>query len=68
LWWASWLLAAFGQRHPWPHLSGDTGPVSLGLLAAAGAMLIAIVRVVSAGPVGSPPPALPFVPATATAS
>ena len=56
LWWASWLLAALGQRHPWPYLSAATGPASLGLLAVAGATLIAIIRIVSAGPVGSPPP------------
>ena len=48
LWWASWLLAAFGQRQPWPHLSPGTGAASLCLLAASGAMLIAIIRVVSA--------------------
>lgn len=54
LWWASWLLAAFGQRQPWPHLSPGTGAASLCLLAASGAMLIAIIHVVSSGPVGSP--------------
>jgi hypothetical protein len=54
LWWTTWLLAGFGQRHPWPHLSADTSTVSLCLLAASAVTLIAIIRIVSWGAVGSP--------------
>lgn len=54
LWWTTWLLAGFGQRHPWPHLSADTSAVSLCLLAASAVTLIAIIRIVSWGAVGSP--------------
>jgi hypothetical protein len=68
LWWASWLLAGFGQRQPWPHLSADTGTASLWLLAVSGAILIAIIRVVSNGPVGSPHPGAPIGTPTVPAS
>lgn len=62
LWWTCWLLSGltFATRArgggPIPHLAAGTPAVSLFLLAVAGAILIAIVRLVSAGPVGSPPP------------
>lgn len=62
LWWTCWLFSglSFGARARSagsdlvPHLSADTQAVSLGLLAVCGAMLIAIIRAVTDGPVGSP--------------
>jgi hypothetical protein len=69
LWWTCWLLsgAAFGARAmsagaratfansgTVPHLSANTPAGSLCFLAIAGAVLIAIIRTVSDGPVGSP--------------
>jgi hypothetical protein len=48
-----------GNRYFVPHLSGDTSTVSMCLLGVAGVTLIAIVRTVSNGPVGSPHPAAP---------
>ncbi len=59
LWWTTWLLAGFGQRHPWPHLSANTPAATLYLLAASAVTLIAIIRIVSSGPVGSPQPRHP---------
>ncbi len=63
LWWTSWLLSglSFSARAMSansgvvPHISANTSAVSLGLLAISGGMLIAIIRTVSDGPVGSPP-------------
>jgi len=64
LWWATFLTGAASQRYyPWPHLSGGTSPASLCLLAVSGTALIAIILIVSCGPVGSPQPALPDRPA-----
>src|SRR5262249_45719917 len=62
LWWTCWLLSgvSVGARTmaansgTLPHMAADTNAVSLGLLAIAGATLIAIIRTVSCGPVGSP--------------
>jgi hypothetical protein len=64
LWWTCWLLSglSFGARAmsansgPVPHITASTQAVSLCLLGLAGAMLIAIIRTVSSGPVGSPLP------------
>jgi hypothetical protein len=61
LWWTCWLLSglSFGagamsaNSGPIPHLARSTGAVSLCFLGTAGAVLIAIIRTVSAGPVGS---------------
>jgi hypothetical protein len=39
---------------PLPHIAGSTDAGSLSLLAVAGVALIAIIRTVSSGPVGSP--------------
>jgi hypothetical protein len=64
LWWASFPLSGVHQGYsrdryyPWPHLSDDTLTVSLCLLAVSGMGLIAIIRIVSYGPVGSPHPGL----------
>jgi hypothetical protein len=63
VWWTCWLLSglSFATRaRPassslTPHLAASTPAVSLCFLAVAGVTLIAIVRTVSAGPVGSPP-------------
>lgn len=63
LWWTCWLLSglSFGAKAmpansgPIPHIAADTKVGTLFLLAAAGATLIAIIRTVSDGPVGSPP-------------
>ena len=64
LWWTTWLFAGFGQRHPWPHLSGDTSTLSMCMLVISAITLIAIICVVSDGPVGSPHPGqLPAQPA-----
>ena len=63
LWWTCWLLSGlgiFGARGmsansgSVPHIAADTNTASLCFLAVAGAMLIAIIRAVSDGPVGSP--------------
>ncbi|HSR84186.1 MAG TPA: DUF4328 domain-containing protein [Streptosporangiaceae bacterium] len=62
LWWTCWLASglSFGARAaaanagPIPHIGGGTDAGSLSLLAVAGVALIAIIRTVSGGPVGSP--------------
>ena len=63
LWWTCWLLSGLGiystgaMSVNWgsvPHIAADPNAVSLCFLAVAGAMLIAIIRTVSDGPVGSP--------------
>lgn len=62
LWWTCWLLSglSFGTRAMSansdlvPHIAASTQAVSLGLLAICGATLIAIIRTVTDGPVGSP--------------
>jgi hypothetical protein len=65
LWWTCWLLSglSFGARAMSaansglvPHLAADTQVGSLGFLAICGAVLVAIIRTVSDGPVGSPLP------------
>jgi hypothetical protein len=61
LWWTCWLLSglSFGAQAmsansgPIPHIAADTNIGSLFLLAIAGATLIAIIRTVTDGPVGS---------------
>jgi Domain of unknown function (DUF4328) len=61
LWWLCWLLsglswsaqATAANSGPLPHIDADTRAFSLCFLALAGAILIAIIRTVSAGPVGS---------------
>ena len=64
LWWTCWLLSGLGifgagvmavNSDSVPHIVADTNTGSLCLLAVAGALLIAIIRSVSDGPVGSPP-------------
>jgi Domain of unknown function (DUF4328) len=63
LWWTCWLLSGLGifgagvtavNSGSVPHIVADTNAPSLCFLAVAGAMLIAIIRTVSDGPVGSP--------------
>ena len=63
LWWTCWLLSGLGifgagamsvNSGFVPHIAADTNVSSLCFLAVAGAMLIAIIRTVSDGPVGSP--------------
>lgn len=62
LWWTCWLLSGLsfcaGEMSAnsgiVPHMAAHTNAGSLCLLAIAGAMLIAIIRTISAGPVGSP--------------
>ena len=63
LWWTCWLLSELGifgagevsvNSGSVPHIVANTNPASLCFLAVAGAMLIAIIRTVSDGPVGSP--------------
>jgi|SRR6266851_954496 len=62
LWWTCWLLSglSFGARAmpanpgPVPQITASTHTASLCFLAAAGAILIAIIRTVSDGPLGSP--------------
>ncbi len=63
LWWTCWLLSGLGifgagtmsaNSGSVPHIAADTNAASLCFLAIAGAMLIAIIRAVSDGPVGSP--------------
>ena len=62
VWWTCWLLSgfSFGVRkmsaNPGtvPHIAASTQTASLCFLAIAGLTLIAIIRTVSAGPVGSP--------------
>lgn len=64
LWWVTWLLSGLTvgnaansvQPYPWPHLTGGTWTGSLGFLAASGAVLIALIHVISSGPIGSPHP------------
>ena len=63
VWWTCWLLSgtSFGARAmspnsgPVPHISANTQAASLCFLAIAGVVLIAIIRTVSSGPIGSPP-------------
>jgi hypothetical protein len=63
LWWTCWLLSglSLGTRAmtansgPVPRIAADTDMATLVLLAIAGATLIAIIRIVSDGPVGKPP-------------
>jgi hypothetical protein len=61
LWWTSLLLSGItiGARaksvNIMPHLAADTWTGSLCFLAVSGVTLIAIIRAVSSGPVGSPP-------------
>jgi hypothetical protein len=62
LWWTCWLLSgvSFGARAVavnsglMPHIADRTQAGSLALLGVAGLLLIAIIRTVSDGPVGSP--------------
>jgi Domain of unknown function (DUF4328) len=63
LWWTCWLLSGLGifgagvmanADFVVPHIASDTNTASLCFLAVAGALLIAIIRAVSDGPVGSP--------------
>jgi hypothetical protein len=62
LWWTCWLVSglAVGMSEksansgPSPRLSANTWPWSLFILAIDGGLLIAIIRAVSASPVGSP--------------
>jgi hypothetical protein len=63
LWWTCWLLSGLGiygvgemsvKSGSVPHIAAGTNGASLCFLAVAGAMLIAIIRTVSDGPVGSP--------------
>jgi hypothetical protein len=63
LWWTCWLLSGLGifgagamsvNSGSVPHIAAGTNAASLCFLAVAGAMLIAIIRTVSDGPVGSP--------------
>jgi hypothetical protein len=70
LWWTTWLLGGLTTSttvmspHPysyrfsqsWPHLTHGTWTFSLYCLAISALALIAIIRHVSAGPVGSPQP------------
>ena len=62
LWWTFWLLSGLGifgagiravNSGSVPHIAADTNAASLCFLAVAGALLIAIIRTVSNGPVGS---------------
>jgi hypothetical protein len=72
LWWTTWLLSwvAIGSKpksaDTIPQLAAGTWTGSLFFLAVAGVALIAIIRVVSGGPVGSPhccaPVAMPAAP------
>ena len=62
LWWTCWLLSGLGifgagsmsTSGLVPHIAAGTNTASLCFLAVAGALLIAIIRTVSDGPVGSP--------------
>ena len=63
LWWTCWLLSGLGiygagamsvNSGSVPHITADPNAASLCFLAVAGALLIAIIRTVSDGPVGSP--------------
>jgi hypothetical protein len=63
LWWTCWLLSGLGifgagvkavNSGSVPHIAAGTNAASLCFLAVAGVMLIAIIRTVSDGPVGSP--------------
>ncbi len=64
VWWTTWLLAGLtiggkAKNYPWPNLAAGTLTVSLCCLAVSGLTLIAIIRTVSAGPLGSPRPGRP---------
>lgn len=71
LWWATWLLGAVTIQtqetdyYPWPHLTVGTWSGSLCLLAVSGAAMIAIIRVVSYGPIGLPHPGPAIAPPAA---
>ena len=63
LWWTCWLLSGLGifgagemsmKSGSIPHIAAAPNAASLCFLAVAGTMLIAIIRTVSDGPVGSP--------------
>ena len=62
LWWTCWLLSGLGIFGAGsmstsgfvPHIAAGTNTASVCFLAVAGALLIAIIRTVSDGPVGSP--------------
>ena len=59
LWWTSWLISglSFGTQakfEPVPHIAASTPAFVLCSLAIAGATLIAVIRIVTDGPVGSP--------------
>ncbi len=64
LWWTCWLISglSFGGQtmssnlYGVPHIAAGSQAFSLAFLAVAGALLIPIIRQVSYGPVGSPPP------------
>jgi Domain of unknown function (DUF4328) len=70
LWWTCWLVSALGGGMSGtatnsglrPKLAANTWSWSLGLLALAGVLLIAIIRAVSSGPVGSPEAGRPVEP------
>jgi hypothetical protein len=64
LWWIGWLLSGIGvtSSEPQPQLGSGTWTVSLCFLAISGMTLIAIIRAVSDGPVGSPHPGRPAAP------
>jgi hypothetical protein len=58
-WWTTWLLAGLtigtkAKNYPWPDLAAGTLTFSLCCLAVSGLTLIAIIRAVSSGPLGSP--------------
>jgi Domain of unknown function (DUF4328) len=73
LWWTAWLLSGFSfttsagsQKGSashissnWlsPHIGADTSTVQAALIVITGALLIAIIREISSGPVGTPLPA-----------
>lgn len=57
LWWTCWLIGGVGMKAPAPDLSAQIAPASLVVLAVAAVTLLAIIRKVSNGPVGSPLPA-----------
>jgi len=63
LWWTTWLLSGIhagppSQDYPEPMLTPHSLTLSLGLLAVSGLALIAIIRIVSRGPVGLARPSL----------
>jgi Domain of unknown function (DUF4328) len=73
LWWTAWLLSGFsftasagnqqrsasraGSSWPLPHIGADTSTVRAALIVITGALLIAIIRAISSGPLGTPLPA-----------